>query len=330
MTNPLISVVIATYNTGRYLPETLESVIAQTYRNWEIIVVDDGSTDNTHELIKPYLSCICFIQQKHGGLASARNAGLQLAKGDFIALLDADDLWLPEKLAIQVEIAGNNPESGLIASDGVEFDDQKITSLHLLHGSVANKLFDSKESEITGHFHHNFFKQGIISCPAQTLLPRHLVEEIGSFGDFSAQDYDYYLRTALRFPITFHRHSLVRWRYHAESMSGHWSRRKFVWNLQILLVMRNHLHRCNEYERYLLNYEIFRTVFRTSMLAYDYGNKIDQVYAVEVLTELLQTRNWSLIVLIFKSAIQVPEPIHSFIYQVFLGLLRVCRFFFPE
>lgn len=79
-----------------------------------------------------------------------------------------------------------------------------------------------------------------------------------------------------------------------------------------------------------MNYEIFRTVFRTSMLAYDYGNKIDQVYAVEVLTELLQTRNWSLIVLIFKSAIQVPEPIHSFIYQVFLGLLRVCRFFFPE
>ncbi|MEI6970798.1 MAG: glycosyltransferase family A protein [bacterium] len=99
----LITVIIPAYNSARFLPDALESVFHQTCGNFEVIVVDDGSTDNTREVLKPYMDRIVYLHKRNEGtVASARNMGLKHANGDFVAFLDADDTWLPGKTEIQM------------------------------------------------------------------------------------------------------------------------------------------------------------------------------------------------------------------------------------
>jgi glycosyltransferase involved in cell wall biosynthesis len=113
---PLISVIIPAYNSANFLIETLESALAQTWPNKEIIVVNDGSTDETDELLKAYRERICYIFQENGGLGAARNSGLRAAKGELVAFLDADDLWLPEFLETQARFLIQNPNVGVVYS----------------------------------------------------------------------------------------------------------------------------------------------------------------------------------------------------------------------
>ncbi len=111
--NPLISCVVPTYNSERYLKEALESIFAQTYRPFEIIIADDGSTDNTESLAISYGDQIRFVKQKTSGPAATRNLGLNVARGEFVAFLDADDLWHPEKLFRQMSFFRKLPEPDL-------------------------------------------------------------------------------------------------------------------------------------------------------------------------------------------------------------------------
>src|SRR5271165_7143352 len=102
MSAPLISVVIPTYNYGRYVPQAVESVLAQTFKDFEIIVVDDGSTDDTPQQLEPYQDRIRVHKQANQGVSAARNAGVRLARAALVAFLDADDVWHPRKLEIQM------------------------------------------------------------------------------------------------------------------------------------------------------------------------------------------------------------------------------------
>lgn len=115
-TNPLISVIVPTYNASQYIVQAVESVLYQTYPNYEIIVVDDGSTDNTHQHLQPYISDIRYIYQPNQGVSVARNRGIDLAKGDLIAFLDADDYFLPDKLAAQVALFSSQSSLGIVHS----------------------------------------------------------------------------------------------------------------------------------------------------------------------------------------------------------------------
>ena len=101
-----VSIIIPTYNCAQWLPETIDSVLAQTYRNYELLIVDDGSTDNTKEVVQPYLSFgkIRYLHQENSGQASARNHGLRLATGKYVAYLDSDDTWAPHKLEKQINL----------------------------------------------------------------------------------------------------------------------------------------------------------------------------------------------------------------------------------
>src|SRR5437868_2002167 len=101
--NPLVSVVIPTYNSASFLSQSIESVLQQTYDNFEVIVIDDGSTDNTEAVLSDYKDAIHYIKKNNGGPSGARNLGIAEAKGEFIAFQDSDDLWLPEKLQLQME-----------------------------------------------------------------------------------------------------------------------------------------------------------------------------------------------------------------------------------
>ena len=107
---PLVSVVIPVYNGTNFLKEAIESVFAQTFTDYEILVVDDGSTDGTWDLIQSYGPRVRGLHKENGGVASALNLGIREMRGTYFAWLSHDDLWLPEKLARQVELLKSNPQ----------------------------------------------------------------------------------------------------------------------------------------------------------------------------------------------------------------------------
>jgi glycosyltransferase involved in cell wall biosynthesis len=113
---PLVSVVIPAYNCAAYIIEAIESVISQTYADWEVIVVDDGSKDETSQVLQPYKSVIRYEYQQNQGVSIARNHGIELARGEFVAFLDADDFFLPDKLAAQIAMFKAQPGLGIVHS----------------------------------------------------------------------------------------------------------------------------------------------------------------------------------------------------------------------
>ncbi len=122
MTLPLVSVIIATYNRAGYIIPAVESALGQTYRPIEIIVVDDGSTDHTRAVLVPYADRLTYIWQENQGEAAARNTAIQHSRGQYMAILDSDDLWLPNKLEKQIALLENLPEVVLVAAQALPID----------------------------------------------------------------------------------------------------------------------------------------------------------------------------------------------------------------
>jgi glycosyltransferase involved in cell wall biosynthesis len=122
MPGRLVSVVVPTYNRARVIAETLDSILAQTYPHLEVVVVDDGSTDDTEAVVAPYRDRVTYLRQQNQGLAGARNLGFQTSTGDYVAWLDSDDLWNRDKLALQVAVLDRHPEVAVVASDFSAFD----------------------------------------------------------------------------------------------------------------------------------------------------------------------------------------------------------------
>jgi len=148
----LVSVIIPAYNAESTLKRALDSVLSQTYKNIEIIVVDDGSTDNTHEIIDAYDRLINSFTQLNSGASSARNQGVRLAKGEIIAFLDADDKWHPNKLETQVDVLNKFPEIGLCStklkcvseSEAIKYSESDITDPSTIRIELDfNKIFSN-------------------------------------------------------------------------------------------------------------------------------------------------------------------------------------------
>src|ERR1700754_2166122 len=114
---PIVDVIIPAYNAAKYLPIAIESVVAQTFEDWRILLVDDGSTDNTAEVVAPFLdrlgSKLKYIKQENRGLPAARNTAIRNSTAEFLALLDADDVWLPCRLTESLKAFANRPQVGL-------------------------------------------------------------------------------------------------------------------------------------------------------------------------------------------------------------------------
>jgi glycosyltransferase involved in cell wall biosynthesis len=119
---PLVSIIIPTYNYGRYLSKAVKSCLDQTYRNLEIIVVDDGSTDDTRKIVEGLDSRLVYVHQENQGVSAARNNGLGRARGAFIAFLDADDYLLPDSVAARVEVLLKHPDIGIVFTDTASCD----------------------------------------------------------------------------------------------------------------------------------------------------------------------------------------------------------------
>ena len=135
---PRVSVVIPTYNCARFLGRTIDSALRQTYRDFEVIIVDDGSTDETQAVIASYSDSVNYVYQSNQGASSARNLAIGHSGGEFIAYLDADDLWSPEKLARQVEYLDAHPACGFVHTE-VSVIDEQDQILHSLFNQETGR-----------------------------------------------------------------------------------------------------------------------------------------------------------------------------------------------
>ncbi len=145
---PLVSVLINNYNYGRFLAEAIDSALAQTYPHVEVIVVDDGSTDDSRAIIAAYGDRIIPVLKENGGHASAFNAGFAVSRGELVCFLDSDDLWLPKKVTEMVTAVGANPEANLVYHQ-MRFADEharptkNVTPLSVLHGNIRHVVAHS-------------------------------------------------------------------------------------------------------------------------------------------------------------------------------------------
>jgi glycosyltransferase involved in cell wall biosynthesis len=318
MGGPLVSVVVPAFNSGAYLDATLRSAVGQTHSALQIIVVDDGSTDGSVEQIAAGFPGVQYVRQSNAGGNIARNTGLRLAEGDFIALLDHDDLWEPDKLAVQLGVAVRHPESGLIACDGVQIDGDRILFPSLLRGPLATRLMEASGSEITEWCYRDFLAGSPISCPAQTLIPRHVVDDIGPLTTrrHEPSDLEYYLRIAARYPITLHKDRLVRWRYLATSHSGPLPRRWLNWALMAIPMLRRHRALCPPEHRAALMMALRHWTHGAAHAAYKVGRVDDMRWAQGYLRRLQRAAPLDPVVLVYAAALRCPNGLAARIARI--------------
>jgi glycosyltransferase involved in cell wall biosynthesis len=198
MEKNFISIVIPTYNRASFLKEAIDSVLSQTYRNFELIVVDDGSTDDTPKLFSSYDDKIRVITQANQGPSASRNRGIKAAKGDWIAFLDSDDGWKPDKLEKQVQFIKDNPEIKICQTE----------EIWIRNGKRVNPR--KKHEMHSGWIYEECLPLCIVS-PSSVMIHRGVFEKVGLFDEtmLACEDYDLWLRIAPHYPICLVREKLI-------------------------------------------------------------------------------------------------------------------------
>lgn len=295
--DPLVSVVITVYNLGWCIEDTLRSVFAQTYKNIEIIIVDDASTDDTPARLAPFLDRVKYIQHStNQGIAMqaagapARNTGIRQATGEFIAFLDGDDLWEPEKLAVQVEAAQQFPHAGLIVVDGVSFahEDGRLLRSTLLHDYGDNLFQSLPEGSVSAIDIYRRFLQGcVIDCPSQVMVPSKVFQTIGVFTHCPSEDYDFYLRVVEQFEVVIIKKSLARYRCHASSVSGALDRQFFRFAQSNITLWKKHSKKCSADLVPFVRRQIRKKLITAADLAREDGLSGNMTWASQFLWGLL-------------------------------------------
>lgn len=215
--NPKVSVIIPVYNGEKYISLAIDSVFNQTYKNIEIIVVDDGSTDRTAEIIQSYQQKnelsgrvkLIYIYQQNQGCAAARNHGIANSNGEYIAFLDYDDLWLPEKIDLQVKYMLDHSEIGMVHSNNWAIDGD---------GNIISGTNRPKGAQ--GKCFKEIFIQNSISV-LTVVIRKKCIEKIGFFDESLryVEDRDLWLRLAREFPIGYIDQKLGFYRLHSSNMT---------------------------------------------------------------------------------------------------------------
>ncbi len=226
-TNPLVSVIIPTFNRAHLLDKTLDSVLSQTFKDFEIIVIDDASVDGTQDLLSKYPSLKSIIFEENQGVSCARNCGIELAKGDYICFLDSDDLWEPKKLEIQTKWMEEHPEIAACQTD----------EIWIRNGVRVNPM--EKHKKYAGDIFLNSLPLCIVS-PSSVMIRAKILKKIGGF-DLNlpaCEDYDMWLRMSSKFKFGYiDQKLLIKYGGHADQLSRKfWGMDRFrVYSLAKLL-----------------------------------------------------------------------------------------------
>lgn len=195
---PTVSIIIPTYNRERWVVESVESIFAQSYSDYELIVVDDGSTDNTYKVLSPFKSKIRYIFQPNSGPALARNTGIYLSRGEWITFLDSDDLWEKRKLEKQIKKLKEEPWFKVC------YTEEKW----IRNGKRVNP--GKKHAKYSGWIYQNCLPLCIIS-PSSVMIHRSVFKRVGYFDPLLsvAEDYDLWLRITSRYPVQLIQEPLI-------------------------------------------------------------------------------------------------------------------------
>ncbi len=217
-----VSVVIPAYNAERYIAQTLRSVFEQTYAPYEVIVVDDGSTDGTGRVVAQMGDRVRYERQANQGASAARNRGVELAQGEWIAFLDADDAWYPNRLEVQLDYAASNPQVGFIYSDFALVDEGG----RVLEKDALRKRWEAERSKRNPKLDLTvlaFYDQPF-PYPSTVLMAKELLVKAGGFNlSFRAnyhEDFEAFARVARLSPPHFIAQSLVKYRRPAKPPRG--------------------------------------------------------------------------------------------------------------
>jgi len=209
-----VSVIIPTYNNVDMVVNAIDSVLAQTYKEFEIIVVDDGSTDNTKEVVQSYGDSVKYVYQENSHISAARNRGFSVSKGKYIAQLDADDLWLPEKLEKQIAMFEKYPKAGMVYCDSYICD---YGEEHR-RDQIFSKLY---VPQANGHVFEYFFKTNPM-CTSSALISRDIWEQLGGLDTNmrGGQDTEFFMRISYYSPVYACHQPLMIYRRHGKNTSS--------------------------------------------------------------------------------------------------------------
>lgn len=187
---PVVSVIIPTWNRREQLLEAVASVLAQRGVEPEIIVVDDGSTDGTAEALRSFGSRVACLSQPRAGVSAARNRGIDASRGEWLAFLDSDDLWLPEKLSAQMDFFTKNPEARICQTEEVWIRNGSRLNPRNYHRKPQGRCFP-------------LLLERCLVSPSAVMIHRDVFEEVGFFDESlpACEDYDLWLRIGCRMPI---------------------------------------------------------------------------------------------------------------------------------
>ena len=212
MKNPLVSVIIPTYNRTNLIGGAIQSVLNQTFQDFEIIVIDDGSTDNTEETVNSFNNIkIRYISHSNNrGVSAARNTGIRASRGEYIALLDSDDEWLPGKLDKQIKVLqSESSEVGVVYSDLFYIDE---------NGKNMNKL---RNPEKGGYIYEDLLSKNCMSPPSTLLIKKECFNRVGLFDNLlnAQEDWDMCIRIAKYYRFALIKIPLVKYRLHSNQVS---------------------------------------------------------------------------------------------------------------
>jgi len=212
---PKVDVIIPAYNAAKYLPAAIESVAAQTFEDWRILLIDDGSTDNTAEVVSPFIerlgTKLKYIRKPNGGLPAARNTAIQSSSAEFLALLDADDVWLPCRLSESLKSFEGRPQVGLSYGFNDRIDPE---------GKVID-TFDRPQKHGEGRIAPYIYMRKVDLCCPTITFRRRCVDEVGPFDETlrATEDRDLWLRIAFRYEVALVPKLIAHYRMLPDSMS---------------------------------------------------------------------------------------------------------------
>jgi glycosyltransferase involved in cell wall biosynthesis len=248
MDKNLVSVVIPTYNTSNFLIKAIQSVINQTYKNWELIIVDDGSTDQTRQIVEEFQkkdSRIKYFFQNNKGQGAARNLGIKNASGNYIAFLDSDDEFFENKLERVISYFEKDKNIGFIYTDAI---------------IIGDYLYKKRRSEIVTPYSGKIYTKLLFNnfiTTSTVVVKREVLQNCGLFDESNFlrnfEDYDLWLRIAKKYKIEYIPEVLVKYYFVPKITS--WKKRRRAYKAMIYIYYKN-LKIANVYEKFIIMYKL--------------------------------------------------------------------------